>query len=51
MPADGRFVVANNLAVEEAALTGESVPSDKHTATLDAGRGSGRSVIATTAAS
>jgi Ca2+-transporting ATPase len=36
VPADGRFVNANNLAVEESALTGESVPSDKHTATLDA---------------
>ncbi|MCP4436985.1 MAG: HAD-IC family P-type ATPase [Actinomycetia bacterium] len=35
IPADGRFVSANNLGVEEAALTGESVPADKHTATLD----------------
>ena len=36
IPADGRVVIANNLAFEESALTGESVPSDKHTATLDA---------------
>ncbi|MFV0316022.1 MAG: cation-translocating P-type ATPase [Microthrixaceae bacterium] len=36
IPADGRFVVTNNLGVEESALTGESVPVDKHTATIDA---------------
>ncbi|MEZ5239262.1 MAG: HAD-IC family P-type ATPase [Microthrixaceae bacterium] len=34
VPADGRFVVTNNLGVEESALTGESLPADKHTAVL-----------------
>ena len=37
VPADGRFVVTNNLGVEESALTGESVPTDKHTAALHTG--------------
>ena len=32
VPADGRLVEAHALRVEEAALTGESVPVDKHTA-------------------
>jgi Ca2+-transporting ATPase len=36
VPADGRFVVTNNLGIEESALTGESVPADKHAATLSA---------------
>ncbi len=36
VPADGRFVVTNNLGIEEAALTGESQPVDKHTATISA---------------
>lgn len=31
VPADARVIEASNLAVEEAALTGESVPSDKST--------------------
>jgi Ca2+-transporting ATPase len=30
VPADGRLLLASNLAVEEATLTGESVPSEKH---------------------
>ncbi len=32
VPADGRLVEAVNLQVQEAALTGESVPAEKHTA-------------------
>ncbi|MCB1010385.1 MAG: HAD-IC family P-type ATPase [Microthrixaceae bacterium] len=35
VPADGRFVATNNLGVEESPLTGESVPVDKHTATIE----------------
>ena len=31
IPADGRLVEAHALRVEESALTGESVPADKHT--------------------
>lgn len=31
VPADGRLVEAHGLRVEESALTGESVPADKHT--------------------
>jgi len=34
IPADARLVEAVNLQVEEAALTGESVPVEKHTAPL-----------------
>jgi P-type Ca2+ transporter type 2C len=34
LPADGRLVEAVNLQVEEAALTGESLPSEKHTLPL-----------------
>jgi len=34
VPADGRLIEVHNLKVEEAALTGESSPTDKHTATL-----------------
>lgn len=37
VPADGRILEAASLKVEEAALTGESVPSEKHTDTLKAG--------------
>ena len=36
IPADGRLIEAVNLQVEEAALTGESVPVEKHTAALGA---------------
>jgi Ca2+-transporting ATPase len=35
VPADVRLVEAVNLQMEEAALTGESVPVEKHTAALD----------------
>jgi Ca2+-transporting ATPase len=35
IPADVRLVEAVNLQMEEAALTGESVPVEKHTAALD----------------
>ena len=37
LPADARLVEAVNLQVEEAALTGESVPVDKHTQALEIG--------------
>ncbi|KRL00599.1 calcium-translocating P-type ATPase, PMCA-type [Liquorilactobacillus capillatus] len=36
IPADLRFIKANSLKVEEAALTGESVPVDKNNVTLEA---------------
>ncbi|HMB24548.1 MAG TPA: HAD-IC family P-type ATPase, partial [Anaerolineales bacterium] len=35
VPADARLLEAINLQVEEAALTGESVPVEKHTSALD----------------
>ncbi len=38
VPADARLTEAVNLQVEEAALTGESVPVEKHTATLPNGQ-------------
>jgi Ca2+-transporting ATPase len=34
VPADARLVESNNLRIQEAALTGESEPSEKETATL-----------------
>lgn len=36
VPADMRLLEARGLRVNEAALTGESVPADKHVSTLDA---------------
>jgi len=41
VPADVRLLVASNLRVEESALTGESVPSTKGTAPVDARAGVG----------
>ncbi len=35
IPADGRLLVATNLEIEEAALTGESQPASKSTAAVD----------------
>jgi Ca2+-transporting ATPase len=35
IPADGRLLAASNLEVEEAALTGESAPSEKNTDVID----------------
>ena len=37
IPADGRLLVANSVEIEEAALTGESHPSVKHTDAIDTG--------------
>jgi Ca2+-transporting ATPase len=36
IPADGRFLVANSLSVDESTLTGESVPVDKTADVIDA---------------
>lgn len=36
IPADLRLITANALQIDESALTGESVPSDKQTATVNA---------------
>ncbi len=36
VPADGRLIEATNMRIEEAALTGESVPVDKRAQALDA---------------
>ena len=41
VPADVRLVEASQLRIDEAALTGESVPSSKHTDAVDAGAGVG----------
>ena len=41
VPADLRLIEANNLRVEEAALTGEAVPSTKDTAPVKPGTGIG----------
>jgi Ca2+-transporting ATPase len=35
VPADGRLIESVNLQIEEAALTGESVPAEKHADALD----------------
>jgi len=35
VPADGRLIESINLRIEEAALTGESVPAGKNTATIE----------------
>ncbi len=37
VPADGRIMLARNLAVDEATFTGESLPVEKHSATISAG--------------
>ena len=42
VPADGRLFVAATIEIEEAALTGESVPTLKDTATISKSRSSSR---------
>ena len=37
VPADGRIIASNSMKIEEAALTGESVPVTKHDQTLELG--------------
>jgi Ca2+-transporting ATPase len=37
VPADGRILAASALQIDESALTGESVPADKHAERLEAG--------------
>lgn len=37
IPADGRFLVASSLSVDESTITGESVPVDKTAAVIEAG--------------
>ncbi len=37
VPADGRIMLARNLAVDEATFTGESLPVEKHSATIPVG--------------
>ena len=39
VPADGRFLVASSLSVDESTLTGESVPVDKTTDVIEIGGG------------
>jgi Ca2+-transporting ATPase len=39
VPVDGRLIEATNLKVNESALTGESMPAEKHTAALTAAAG------------
>ena len=46
IPADGRFVLATSLSVDESTLTGESVPVDKDEAPLPADLVDGKSDVA-----
>ena len=46
IPADGRFVLATSLSVDESTLTGESVPADKDAAPLPADRVDGQGDVA-----
>ncbi|AUX41404.1 ATPase [Sorangium cellulosum] len=47
VPADARLLSVKNLAVDESALTGESVPSDKHTQPVaeDSGVGDRKNLV------